>query len=255
MQFIIRWLGSFMAALRFLTILPLPGQLGTTERELAGGLPFFPLIGLLIGCLTVPVSWGMYLLFPPLVTALLATLILLAFSGGLHLDGLADTADGFFSARPRERILEIMRDSATGAMGVTALIMLLLLKVICLGSMSGKMLIFSVFLMPIAGRTAILLLMALLPYVRVQGGLGTLFYSRKSRLTAVWSLLFFAAMAWFTGGIRGAVAVLAVVLLTLLFALFCHRKINGATGDTLGAVCELSEAAVALVFAAQYGGA
>jgi adenosylcobinamide-GDP ribazoletransferase len=253
MSLLRRWSGSFIAALRFLTILPLPGSLGTSEKELAGSLPFFPLIGLLLGSIAVPAAWALHLLLPPLVAAVLITMLLLAFSGGLHLDGLADTADGFFSARPREKMLEIMRDSATGAMGVIALILLLLLKVSCLASLNNS-LIFAVFLMPIAGRSAILLLMALLPYVRPDGGLATLFYSRKSKMTALWGLLFFAGMAWATAGLRGMAAVLAVLLVTGLFALVCRNRINGATGDTLGAACELAEAAVALVFVSRIGG-
>ena len=253
MSLIVTWSGRFAAAIRFLTIFPLPGTLGTTEKDLAGSTAFFPLVGLLLGCIAVPVTWGMYQLFPPMVTAVLTTFILLAFSGGLHLDGLADTADGFFSARPKEKILEIMRDSASGAMGVTALTVLLLLKIACLSSLSTN-LIFAVFLMPIAGRSAILLMMALLPYVRLSGGLGSLFYSRRSRLLALWGMIFFAGMAWPIAGMRGVIAVLAVVILTGLFAVLCRIKIGGATGDTLGASCELAEVAVALVFAAQLGG-
>jgi adenosylcobinamide-GDP ribazoletransferase len=250
---VISWLGRFAAALRFLTIIPLPGSLGTTEDELTGATPFFPLVGVLLGCIAVPLVWLSHLLLPPLVTAVLATLFLLAFSGGLHLDGLADTADGFFSSRPREKILEIMRDSATGAMGVIGIVLLLLLKVACLASL-GTNLLPVVFLMPLAGRTAILLMMVLLPYARPQGGLATLFYSRRSRIVALWSFLVFAAMAWLLAGVQGVSAVLAVVLLVALFSWFCQRKIDGATGDTLGASCELAEAAVALVFVIRIGG-
>ena len=242
-------LGRFAAAFRFLTIIPLPGSLGTTEEELAGATPFFPVVGLLLGCIAVPVAWCLNLLLPPLVTAVSATVVLLAFSGGLHLDGLADTADGFFSSRPRERILEIMRDSATGAMGVIALILLLLLKVTCLASLSTNLLPV-IFLMPLAGRSAILLMMALLPYARPQGGLASLFYSRRSKMVALWALGFFAVVAWQVAGVQGGAAVLAVVILVALFGWFCRVKIGGATGDTLGAACELAEAVVALVFVA-----
>ena len=250
----VSWFGRFAAALRFLTIIPLPGSLGTTEDELTGATPFFPLVGLLLGCIAVPLVWLLHLLLPPLLTAVLATLFLLAFSGGLHLDGLADTADGFFSSRPREKILEIMRDSATGAMGVIAIVILLLLKVACLASLDTDLLPV-VFLMPLAGRTAILLMMALLPYARPQGGLATLFYSRRSRMVGLSSLVFFSAVALLLTGVQGGLAVvLTVVLSVALFSWFCQRKIGGATGDTLGASCELAEAAVALVFVIRIGG-
>jgi len=246
-------LGRFAAAFRFLTIIPLPGTLGTSEQELTGATPFFPVVGLLLGSAAVPVVWCLQLLFPPLVTAILTTALLLAFSGGLHLDGLADTADGFFSSRPRERILEIMRDSASGAMGVIALILLLLLKVACLDSLSTALLPV-VFLMPLAGRTALLLLMALLPYARPDGGLGLVFYSRRSRSIALGGIIVFLAVACLAAGLQGAGAVLAVIFMVLLFAWLCHLKIGGATGDTLGASCELAEAVVALSFTLGLGG-
>jgi len=250
---VISLIGRFAAALRFLTIIPLPGSLGTTEDELTGATSFFPLVGLLLGCIAVPLVWLLHLLLPPLVIAVLATLFLLAFSGGLHLDGLADTADGFFSSRPKEKILEIMRDSATGAMGVIAIVVLLLLKVACLASLDTNLLPV-VLLMPLAGRTAILLMMALLPYARPQGGLATLFYSRRSRMVAICSFVFFSATALLLTGVQGGLAVLAVALLVALFSWFCQRKIGGATGDTLGASCELAEAAVAFAFVISLGG-
>ena len=255
---IITVIGSFVAALRFLSIIPCAGSLGTSEDELARAVPFFPLVGLLFACIVLPLTWGLSQVLPSAVTAVLTVLLLLSFSGGLHLDGLADTADGFFSSRPRERMLEIMRDSASGAMGVMALVLLLSLKIACLASMSDQLLI-AVFLMPIAGRVAILLLMAMLPYARSEGGLGNLFKdafnTQQARLRALAALLVLSGLSWAAAGPQGLLAVFAVLLITTLFALFCRRKIGGVTGDTLGAACELAEAVVAFVFVLKLGGA
>ncbi|XOF34069.1 MAG: adenosylcobinamide-GDP ribazoletransferase [Candidatus Electrothrix sp. YB6] len=257
-RILVRYIESFVAAVRFLTVIPLPGSLGSSSRELAGAVPFFPLIGLLLGCIALPLAKGLQLFLPPPVTAVSVTLLLLSFSGGLHLDGLADTADGFFSSRPKERILEIMRDSATGAMGVIALILLLVCKITCLASMPADRLLVAVFLMPLAGRTAILLLMAMLPYIRPEGGLGSLFsaYFNNSHARAVSlaALLVFGGITWGAVGVQGLPVVFAVLLLAALFAAFCRRKIGGVTGDTLGAVCELAEAVVAFVFVCRIGG-
>ncbi|MDU9050611.1 MAG: adenosylcobinamide-GDP ribazoletransferase [Candidatus Electrothrix sp. Rat3] len=253
---IITVIGSLVAALRFLSILPFAGSLGTSEKELARSVPFFPLVGLLFACIALPLTWGLSQVLPPAVTAVLTVFILLSFSGGLHLDGLADTADGFFSSRPRERILEIMRDSATGAMGVMALVVLLSLKIACLSSMNNQLLI-AVFLMPIAGRVAILLLMAMLPYARSEGGLGSLFRdafnTQQARLRALAALLILSGISWAAAGPQGLLAVFSVLLMTALFAFFCRKKIGGVTGDTLGAACELAEAVVALVFVLRLG--
>jgi adenosylcobinamide-GDP ribazoletransferase len=254
---VIKTIGSFVAALRFLSIIPFAGSLGTSKEELARAVPYFPLIGLLFAGIVLPLTWCLNVVLPPAVTAVLTVCILLFFSGGLHLDGLADTADGFFSARPRERMLEIMRDSASGAMGVIALVLLLSLKIVCLASMTDQLLV-AVFLMPIAGRVAILLLMAMLPYARPEGGLGSLFKdsfdTNQVRIQSLVVLLVFSGISWVAAGPTGILAVFAVLLMTALFAFFCRHKIGGVTGDTLGAACELAEAVIALVFVLKIGG-
>ncbi len=239
---------SFVAALRFLTILPIPGQRGTDSAALAASTPYFPLVGLLIGLVGVPVAWLLWQLLPPAVAAVLVVKLLFAFSGGLHLDGLADSADGLFSARSRDRMLAIMRDSRIGAMGVIALILLFLLKVAALASLDMDRLLAAVLLMPVAGRSAILFMMALLPYARPEGGLGTLFYTRRSRVAGAWGVVFLSACAWLVTGPAGLAVVAFTLSLIGLFALFCRTRLGGATGDTLGASCELAELSVALAF-------
>ncbi|RUM41169.1 MAG: adenosylcobinamide-GDP ribazoletransferase [Desulfobulbus sp.] len=247
--------GRIAAAIRFLTIIPLPGNAGTGEDELAGSLLFFPFVGMMIGVVVLFMAVILQWLLPSFVCAVLLTCLLAACSGGLHLDGLADTADGFFSSRPRERILEIMRDSATGVMGSITLVFLLLIKVSCLDSLATDgMLLPAVFLMPLAGRTTIVLLMALQPYAREQGGLATLFYSQISRRAALFALAVFAIFSVCFAGVRGFAVVVASSLLVIAFGFYCRRKIGGSTGDTLGAVCELAEAVTALVFVLQPGG-
>ena len=252
---LLRPVAAFAAALRFLTILPLPGRFGTAEKDLAHAAPFFPLIGLLLGCAAAPAAKLLFILLPPLPAAVLTTLLLLAFSGGLHLDGLADTADGFFSARTGARMLEIMKDSNIGTMGAIALLLVLLLKTACLASLN-KQLLPAVLLMPLAGRTAILLLMALLPYPREQG-LGRLFAlyfnSTAGKMAALAGLLLCALAAHVFAGAQGLSAVAVMLLLILCFAALCQRKIGGATGDTLGAACELAETALVLLFTVRTG--
>lgn len=239
-------MAPFIAAIRFLTIFPLPGNYGTGQDELAVSIPFFPIVGLGLGAIAWGLSWIFQIFFPPMLTATLMTCVLLAFSGGLHLDGLADTADGFFSARSRKRILGIMRDSHIGVMGVIALVMVLLLKFSSLATLDRAEVMRAVLLMPIAGRCAIVIFMALLPYARPQGGLATLFYSNRSRLAGLWAFFFFTVSCCILYGLRAIVVVAFFSGTILLFAWLCKKIINGATGDTLGAVCELSEAMTAL---------
>jgi adenosylcobinamide-GDP ribazoletransferase len=96
---------SLFAAIRFLTILPMPGDWGTAEGDLARSVPWFPAIGLLLGAIAAAAAWGLSFVAPPMVTSAVIVVILLSLSCCLHLDGLADSADGMLSSRPRERIL------------------------------------------------------------------------------------------------------------------------------------------------------
>jgi len=243
-------LAGFLAALRFLTIVPLTWRCAQDGRFFGAALVWFPVIGLLIGLAVAALTSCLTPFFPPQVVAVAAIVLLAAASGCLHLDGLADSGDGLLSARSRERILEIMRDSRIGAMGVIALIVVLLGKYAALSSLDLSVLPATLVAMPVAGRCAILLTMAFLPYAREGEGLGRLFYSSSTRLSALWALVFLAVVLGF-GGERMVLAVLAAVFVTVLFfSLWCRSKIGGATGDTLGAVCELTEmmAAVAMTF-------
>ncbi|MCC6580472.1 MAG: adenosylcobinamide-GDP ribazoletransferase [Phycisphaeraceae bacterium] len=238
-----------LAAFRFLTVLPIPGSWGTAETDLAGSVPFFPVVGLALGGIAFALAWGaQQLALPPLLVSAALTVAMLSFSGGLHMDGLSDTADGFLSSRPRERILEIMKDSHVGAMGVIAIVCVLLVKFAAMASLPPTRVAFAAMLMPLAGRCMIVAQMALLPYAR-PGGLGSVFYQRRHRLAAAWACVVLGAAGMMTLKIPGLATAGVCLLVTLAFSLKCRRKIGGATGDTFGATCELAETAVAVTLA------
>jgi adenosylcobinamide-GDP ribazoletransferase len=245
----------FLAAVQFLTILPLPRGLGPDERSLGESIPFFPVVGLGIGAAVALIDRGLGFLFPVGVTSVLAVILLIAASGGLHLDGLADTADGFFSSRPRGRILEIMRDSRTGPMGVAAIVCVVVLKISLLSSITVPARAWVLLLTPIAGRCALLVQMALLPYARPEGLVGV-FRPNGSRLHVLWALTFPVAAGGLAGGVPGLIAGGISFLFALLFTAYVRRRIGGLTGDTLGAACEWTELAPLLVMSAWlHGGA
>ena len=231
----------FLAALRFLTILPVPGGQDESPDDLAGTPVYFPLVGVLIGLAAAGLASGLLHVLPMLPGSVVLVIALIGVSGGLHLDGLSDTADGFFSSRPRERILEIMRDSRVGAMGVMAIVCVLLLKVTSLASVPGGAFLPVAFLMPVAGRCALVISMSLLPYARPEGGLGTAFYRSRPVLGSVWAALVLLVAGWLVCGFGGLAAAGASLIVVLLFAAYTHRKLGGATGDTLGAACEIGE--------------
>ena len=188
-----------VAALRFLTVLPLPARWPTTAEDLGRSLPFFPLVGALIGAAAAGLSLGAAWALPPWPAAVVVAAGGVLFSGGLHLDGLSDSADGLLSSRPRERALEIMRDGRAGPMGVFAVVCVMALKISALAYLvplkDGSTLWRAAFLMPVAGRAAILVSMSLLPYARPAGGLGSAFYAGARRASAVWALIFLVLFA------------------------------------------------------------
>ena len=237
-----------LAALRFLTILPVPGGWGTATEDLARSVAWFPVVGLLLGGISAVIAWAAALVAPPMVAAAAIVIVLLTFSGCLHLDGLSDTADGFLSSRPRERILEIMKDSHVGAMGVVVIFGVLMLKFASLASLPAKEFWPAALLMPLAGRCALVLHMAILPYARPEG-LGSVFYRRRPRWVAGWAAAVLAATAFGLLGPRGVAIWAVCVAVTLAFSVYVYRKIGGATGDTLGAVCEIIEVVPALTLA------
>ena len=243
----------FLAAIQFLTILPLPRGLSPDERALGGSLPFFPIVGLGIGAAIALIDRGLGSLFPVGVTSVLAVILLIAASGGLHMDGLADTADGLFSSRPRERILDIMRDSRTGPMGVSAIVCVVALKIALIASVAAPARAWVLLMTPIAGRCALLIHMALLPYLRPQG-LARVFHQNVSRVHALWALIFLIAAGGIAGGIPGLIAGGFSLLFALIFTAYVRRRIGGLTGDTLGAACEWTELAPALVASAWLSG-
>lgn len=199
---------------------------------------------MVLGLMSGAAAWLAWQIFPPFVAAVITTFILLSVSGALHLDGLADCADGFFSSRERGRILEIMRDSRIGVMGVIAVVMIILLKVSVLSGLARDDAVRAAVLMPVAGRAALVMMISLLPYVRKEGGLGSPFYAVR----AGWPLLLTLVLLFVSGfavmGMWGLVAGLVVMVVVFLFSRLCHRKIGGATGDTLGASCELVETVI-----------
>jgi adenosylcobinamide-GDP ribazoletransferase len=139
-----------------------------------------------------------------------------------------------------------MKDSHIGAMGVIAIVCLLLVKFAALASLPAARLWPAVLLMPLAGRCALAMHMALLPYAR-PSGLGAIFYRRDPRWAAVWSAVALAAVALGLLGSWGFGIWAACLATVLVLSAYVHQKIGGATGDTLGAICEIVEIVPALV--------
>jgi len=238
-----------LAALRFLTVLPVPAR-WAGEEGLVGSTVCFPVVGLLIGGAAVAMTLGLARVLPTPLVSVVIVIALEGISGGLHLDGLADTTDAFLSSRGRERMLEIMKDSHIGAMGALAIVCVFSLKVAALSSVPREALWRAVLLMPLAGRCALAISVSILPYARPTGGLGSVFYRRRSRFDGAWAASLLALVGWLAYGMAGLVAAVTSILAVLALAGYTYRKIGGATGDTLGATCEIAEVIPAVTLAA-----
>jgi adenosylcobinamide-GDP ribazoletransferase len=239
-----RPLRCFFTALRFLTIFPTFSGSKDDAEYFPGALFYFPVVGLVVGALGAGAATLMGAMVPALAAATLFAIYLSLVSGFFHLDGLADTADGFMGAREPERSLEIMKDSRIGVMGASALSSVLLLKTAAIYSLDSAEIAAALLIAPIAGRAAMVVFMPLLPAARVTHGLGTLFCSGSSRAAAWVSIIFFGLMALLAVPGKMVLIFVLCAALMIFFARLCLKKIGGITGDTLGCLCELVETTV-----------
>lgn len=243
-------------AFAFLTVLPLPGAAaGDDPVRMAEGLRrssrWFWAVGVVVGGLVAAAAWCAGQGLGPWSAATLTVILWGGLSGGLHLDGLADSADGVLSHRPRERMLAIMRDSRIGAMGMLALLAVLGLKVALLAEMPGAALLPAAFLAPLAGRLAMVAGLVLAPYARREGIALLLYQGRRRRDAGAGVILLVGVaggvMAWCGAGPwPGWGGCLAVAACVVWVVGGCRRRLGGMTGDTLGALNELAETAMLL---------
>ncbi len=233
-------LRPFFSALRFLTIFPIPESWCGDEADFYRSPDWYPVVGVFIGILLVCADVVLRWLFPVPVASILLLVAMLGVSGALHLDGLADSADAFFSSRGKEQMLEIMKDSRSGPMGVTAIVLLLLLKLMLLISLPVDWRWQAIFLAPLAGRSSLALVSSWFSYARTQGtGEFTQQQSSGQRVLVTLGIVFVTAILFLHGS--GFVVFVAFVAAVWLLGLYSQRKIGGYTGDTLGATCEIIE--------------
>jgi len=235
----------FFTAVQFLTRLPVPRRSGSPEEQLGKAAAFFPLVGLIVGC-------GAALVFVllqrvlPLSAAVLGAIIFATFiTNGLHEDGLADAFDGFGGGWTKERILEIMRDSRIGVYGVLALIFLILGKLNFLSSLSQGQIWRWLIVGHTAARWTILPLCAWLPYARAEGQ-GKLVVKQVGALEIVLGTATLSLVLLFVSWQGALAAFLVTALVTLLSGLYFRTRLQGLTGDCLGAANQVTEVALYL---------
>lgn len=239
-------MSSFFAALQFLTIFPGPKRSNRSADEVGRAAVFFPVIGVLLGLILVVVN-GLLAAYASPGLSSVALVTLLAFlTRGLHLDGLGDTFDGLGAGGDRERILRVMDDSHTGAFGLIAIVLLLFFKIHAIESIDTERWR-ALLAAPVLGRWT----MVLFGYrsQAAKPGLGSNLIDHLENqhvfLATFITLILVAAILHGSG--------VAIMVWVAIFSLACkkyfHCRLGGVTGDTFGAVGELSETSV-LVFLA-----
>jgi adenosylcobinamide-GDP ribazoletransferase len=242
---------ELVAAVRFLSVLPVPGRTQLFEQaeaapRLVVGGAYFPLVGLLLAC----VLWLLVLLLTPLVPqlALAALLVvgLVTLTGGLHLDGLMDTCDGLLGGSTRERKLEIMRDSRVGSFGVLGGACILLLKFALFASVSVPGLPLALLLALPPARWAMLLALRVFPSARPTG-LGAAYHQAVTTEEVLLAGIIALAIVLVAGQLIGLIVWMTVTVVALVLGFWITRSIGGLTGDSYGAIAEVVEVLALLV--------
>lgn len=232
--------------IQFLTRIPIPMRLDVTDEDFTKGFKYFPVVGSIIGGLIYAIHFLLHDRLNPFTLATVITLAYLYITGGLHMDGLSDSADGLFSGRSKERVLEIMKDSRIGSNGALAMIFVVLLKIAFISEVAQAELGWVLLVMPMISKYVVVAMSTFSTYAR-QDGMGNWFIEKVSTVDFLFSTVYtIGILIW----IRPYYVVILLCCLVFggLFRQFCYKQIDGLTGDTIGALSELSDVAV-LVFA------
>jgi len=234
---------GFFTAIKFLTIFPLPRRWEKFTQDYGKSLPYFPLVGVVLGAILFGLSYGLSFTLPYSIVAALIIIVLTIMTGAHHLDGLMDSFDGAVSGKSRERRLEIMSDSHAGAFGIIAAILLVLLKYASLVSLDTAMQMPALLLMPAVSRWIMVGALFTFPSAKPTG-MGYTFkqgayWYRFAIATAITIVISVILLNW-----QGLVLIAGVWLISFGIASYFHSRLGGLTGDIYGALSELSEVLV-----------
>lgn len=234
-------MNAFIASLQFVSAIPL----GKPQPFDAKGIIIhFPLAGLAIGLILALFDLITAAIWHPAVAGALDAVMLAGITGAFHLDGLADTADGLYGHREPEKALAIMKDSRVGAMGLVAVVCVLLVKAAAMGSIAdGRFL--ALLIVPAYARSGMMIGMRLLPYARGNEGIGNAFFETPlSTIDFKWVAI--PVILSFFLGWRGLLLNLFFAAVTAVLIYIYRKKLDGITGDLLGAMTEILEAVLFL---------
>lgn len=237
----------FILMMQFLTSIPLPYKLDVKNEDFGKGLVFAPIVGLLIGGILAASFSVLNLIFPLYIISIFIIIEYILLTGGLHLDGLGDTFDGLFSNRSKDKMLEIMKDSRVGTNAVLAIVCVLIFNIFLFYGIGSDYIFKTLILFPVAGRIGSLIGAGVSKYARSGEGLGKSFIDYCGTKEIVIGLIFYFFIFFAVYNFRGLIISIFPVVTALLLIKYFSRKIGGATGDILGAVCELNQTVFLIV--------
>ena len=238
---------SFLAAVQLLTVAPVRARFTAEERTRS--LAFFPLVGALLGLLLAGAGWALARGLPDAATSALVVALMLLLTGGLHLDGLADTCDGLGARGPVEERWRVMSDSRVGGYAVMGAVSVLLLKYAALSASPDDVRAAALIVAPVAGRWAMAFAATVYPYAK-PSGLGHSFAAGAGKGALGIATVVALAACLLTAPVEGAAAAGCALVVVWGLGYFLSRRFAGLTGDNYGAINEVVEVAVFVVMLA-----
>ena len=228
--------------IQFMTRIPVFVNVEYDEEKLGKSIKYFPLVGAIIGIFL----YGINILAGKItvnrqIAAIIIIIAEIFITGLIHIDGLADTADGLFSYAEKEKILEIMKDSRVGTNGAVALILYFTTKVILLSEIRPEYII----LYPVISRLSTSINAGLGEYAR-KNGMSNGIIGKNGKKEAVISIIITMILSFIILKVKGLIILIFAILFILLLMKGVKRKIGGITGDTMGASLELTSILVLL---------
>lgn len=230
---------DFLLMVQVLTRVPINRSLTCENKNFKNGANYFAFIGLLIGLC----QFGLFILLSKIIAINFAVILIIIFdaliTGAMHIDGFGDTCDGFFAFKGKDKIIEIMKDSRIGTFACIGIALNLLIKYqgYLFLAVNSKAII--IILIPMVSRFS----MILLSYIgkpAKENGSGNLFINTVTIKEVIVNIVFVLVIGFFLNTIfQTAILLISAVAISILFNLLCNSKINGITGDSLGANNEL----------------
>lgn len=235
---------GLILSIQFLTRLPVNISIDFNDENIRRSTFFYPYIGILLGFLA---SIPYYFLAPysKTIASFLTVMIMIVLTGGLHLDGLSDTADGFFSNRDKEKTMEIMKDSRIGAFGVLSLILIILFKYILISNIENNLPV--ALILSMGNSRLIALLQIAFKKMARPGGLGDMLHKSKPKKFIITGIILYLFLIGFID-IKYLIPLAGSLMVGELISIYTYKKIGGFTGDVYGATIELTEAISLLIF-------